>query len=216
MSLKRQLKGYSPQWKQDAERAKMDTASEEGEEDVINLATPSLEPGEDTTGMDDPEAVRLMIHYLYHDDYNVEPKMISKGDGPTATVHEDDRTLSTHAKVYAAAVKYGIAGLQKLAQAYFLGAIAETRRDQYSFDDVAETIRTVYTCCPDYFKDFRQVLSFYVLNRRALVDDVRVMDAIESTKGTWQALLRDANTMLVERPETQKHQENEWASSVGY
>ncbi|KAK5737350.1 hypothetical protein LTR17_006767 [Elasticomyces elasticus] len=114
----------------------------EGEESVVNLAALSLDQNADNTGVDDPEAVRLMIHYLYHGTYTVRPKLaiIRTVPGSSCAVHDDDRMLSTHAKVHLAAVKYGIKSLEELSKGFFL---RETRRPECSKSDVAETIAIV-------------------------------------------------------------------------
>jgi hypothetical protein len=80
-----------------------------------NLTFPLQETQEGKIDLpdDDPQLVHIMVHYLYHFDYDTKPQ--DKGIGFDGSVTNRDETdtnepvtnvLVTHAKVYALAEKY--------------------------------------------------------------------------------------------------------------
>ncbi|KAK5695578.1 hypothetical protein LTR17_024564 [Elasticomyces elasticus] len=169
---------------------------QEGEENLINLAAQSPDPAADNIGLDDPQAVRLMINYIYYGDYAVESILAgntAESDSFTP-VHADDRTLSTHAKVYAAAVKYGLKSLEALSKGYYLHLILRT---ECSVLDMAEAITTIYPWAPSHFVELREATSIHLLHRRALLEDDRIINAMDKAEGAWKQIILDASDMIV-------------------
>ncbi|KAK4895132.1 hypothetical protein LTR27_006738 [Elasticomyces elasticus] len=188
-----------------------------GLEGVITLAAASHTPGDSDFGTDEPEAVRLMIDYVYNNDYTVEPIYASKiyQCGHDAKYDDEDRTLSTHVNVFAVAVKYGMTNLQRLARRYFLDAIVETNHNEYFAFDIADTIQPLYRWTPEHFEEVRKVLSRFILRRPKLLDIDCVVSAIESVEGAWRVMLLIASTMIsvLENRDLAKAQYNDWAST---
>jgi len=125
---------------------------QEGEEGSLVLKAPSSEPGHDNTGTDDPDVIQCLIHYLYYGDYSVQTAVWS-----ATQIQEDDRTLSLHAKIFAAATKYNIGALQQLAYANYNMSQTLLRHGEYSIpvEDLAEAIRTVYISDSPAYKDMQ-------------------------------------------------------------
>ena len=89
-----------------------------------------------------------------------------------------DRTLTTHAKVFAAGEKYDIPGLKDLAQFDF-------KRFLYSGEgavqDVAEALRVVYTTTPDTVRELREiVVERFLIPGNVVIEDADIEIAVES------------------------------------
>ncbi|KAG9674738.1 hypothetical protein KCU99_g4228, partial [Aureobasidium melanogenum] len=98
----------------------------EGKTGVVDIPARNTKDGLEEVDWDmdaeDPKAVKLMIHYLYHLDYlEVETAKV-KAD-PSPGVSKDytanDGILIYHAMMYAMGDKYGIYGLKALAREKF-------------------------------------------------------------------------------------------------
>ncbi|KAK3637248.1 hypothetical protein LTR56_013786 [Elasticomyces elasticus] len=133
----------------------------EGRQSTIVLHTPSSDPAEDNIGLDDPEAIRIMISYLYDDEYKTLPTLIRPKEGGKRVTPEDDRTLSTHASVFAAAVKYGLPGLRDLAAACYVEIASgpHIKNQVIAISDIAQAIRTAHSMVPPDVKDLRKATS---------------------------------------------------------
>jgi len=164
------------------------------------LEAPSAQlPGHDNIGTDDPDTIGHLIHCLYHGDYIIQPKLLAEGD--MTRRHDDDRTLSQHAKVLAAAVKYDVPPLKALAEAYYAAAMTEWDHiTSYSVMDVAEIIQVVYPFDQPHFHAMRKVLSGGLLlahgSSSTMLEDKRIADAIESTPGAGLEISRHARYFL--------------------
>ncbi|KAK3112338.1 hypothetical protein LTR53_011495 [Teratosphaeriaceae sp. CCFEE 6253] len=140
----------------------------ESEESEIVLRPTSAVSGHDNDGCDDPWR-----------------RQTKQG---TVSAFPDDRSLSLHAKVFAAAVKYGIAGLQGLAAAYYSSVIHE----EVSVIDMAETVRLVHTTTPPDVAKLRDATFIGLLRHPAVLEDEGVEGAIESVEGLGCKLAREA------------------------
>ncbi|EMC94013.1 hypothetical protein BAUCODRAFT_57136, partial [Baudoinia panamericana UAMH 10762] len=122
----------------------------EGERNIILLGTHGDEPNAmgDVAGGDDPEVIELMIGFFYHYDY-----MISTGTPSNRTTGSSQCRI-THAKLFAAAVKYQVPGLRALALSKFEQAAKLAWQDA-SF---AEAVRVVYKSTLDEVRELRDVI----------------------------------------------------------
>ncbi|KAI6798541.1 hypothetical protein KC332_g5858 [Hortaea werneckii] len=157
----------------------------EGETNTIHFK--AIDDDDDDEACDDPEAIRLMIHYFYHLDYTapiasitspsstpgnrspskVAPTPKEPESRASATLshieslptHPNDDDLLMHAKVFAAAVKYQVAALRKLATKKFTDSL-QRNLGHGSFTEVicAEVIRVVYTTTPEDVRALRDVV----------------------------------------------------------
>lgn len=142
------------------------TYDQEGATKVINLKAIGSDQEDDDSACDDPEAVKLMIHYFYHLDYQAgftsdvtrllqqHPRLLPDGDE------------LMHAKLFAAAVKYQIPALRNLAAAKFR-MNAELNRSNGTF---GETIRIVYTTTPEDVRELRDVVADLLMIYSSLLD----------------------------------------------
>ncbi|KAI0859965.1 hypothetical protein F4860DRAFT_481275 [Xylaria cubensis] len=80
---------------------------------------------------DDPWAVKMMVHYFYHFEYDTQSVMESSQNSSEAThaslgeASQIPSSLVLHAKIYALAEKYNICGLKDFALQEFKAAAAE-------------------------------------------------------------------------------------------
>jgi len=188
------------------------TASQEGEEDLITLKASSTDSQVDNTGTDDPEAITHLIYYLYNLDYKarfhpevcctiqplienqIKPSLADIDSNATSwdspKVHDDDRSLCVHARVFAAAVEYGIHSLQALSHVYFKDLLSTAASGGVSFADIAATIPLVHTSTPANARQLRSTLATAILDRSLdLLQDPRIVAAIESVEGLALELL---------------------------
>ncbi|KAI6849644.1 hypothetical protein KC323_g9571, partial [Hortaea werneckii] len=155
----------------------------EGKTNTIHFK--AIGDDEDDEACDDPEAIKLMIHYFYYLDYTATiasktsllsttgteiasktvppPKKKKKVDkvpakrtatGTSASSSRDD-DMVMHAKVFAAAVKYQVAGLSKLAAKKFKDAVKVNWHD----GTFAEAVHIVYTTTPAHVRALRDVVT---------------------------------------------------------
>ncbi|KAK3112447.1 hypothetical protein LTR53_011284 [Teratosphaeriaceae sp. CCFEE 6253] len=116
----------------------------EGAENTIALFPLSTLVSDDDLDRDDPAAVRRMIHFLSHGDYDVAPwREYTCGDDNAG-----------HARVFAVAVKYGLEGLRALAAAHYADVIRGYPGD-CSHQDVAAAVRIVHATTPPEVEELR-------------------------------------------------------------
>ena len=100
------------------------------------------------------------------------------GPGPA----EEDRSLATHARVFAIAEKYDITCLKTLAVSRFL-----MHWDNFPchYSDIASAIRIVYNGTPDSVRGLRECVEMRLLNSTYAYEDkeLEIRDAIESVDG---------------------------------
>ncbi|TKA25335.1 hypothetical protein B0A50_06239 [Salinomyces thailandicus] len=153
----------------------------EGEKNSIELKAIGSGDGDDDA-CDDPDAIKLMTDYFYHLDY-FAPFMLSPSETEPATPAETgdqthperrsynsvpppplylcnrigptDGNMVTHAKVYAAAVKYHVPALATLAAAKFQKAV-DVNWDHNSF---AVAVHLAYTTTPKESRDLRETVA---------------------------------------------------------
>lgn len=113
---------------------------------------------------DDPDAVRMMIHYLYHFDYPIVD----------TNVAVPDITPKLHAKVYALGEKYGIPRLKDLAAKKF-NDTAQAVDPEPLLDGIFEA----YTSTIDTDRDLRDVAANAVFGRADLLDSPEIQEKIQ-------------------------------------
>ncbi|KAI6828743.1 hypothetical protein KC367_g5517 [Hortaea werneckii] len=178
----------------------------EGETNTIRFK--AIGDDDDDEACDDPEAIKLMIHYFYHLDYtatiasNTSPSSASgtglaskafpppekKNGGKASFEHTTTRALASsshdddmvmHAKVFAAAVKYQVAALSKLAAKKFKEAVEVNWRHE----TFAEAVHTVYSTTPADIRALRDVATT-TLDRHAdtLLQLGEVVQVVKASK----------------------------------
>ncbi|KAK0252138.1 hypothetical protein LTS09_012701 [Friedmanniomyces endolithicus] len=187
----------------------------EGEKGELVLKTAQSEDDEDGA-CDDPEAVKHMIHFFYHLDYDVAPTetdVTNTSDSPrqvfaqlaarhpfsnrrgrvvtppqqiNKAVIKGDGTMAMHAKVFAAAVKYQVPALQATAASKFTAAI----RMNWDHDDFAEAAHTVYTTTPDEVRALRDEVANTIANHGALLEKAEVEAVVCAIDGLAYQLLK--------------------------
>jgi len=158
-----------------------------------------------------------MIHYLYHLEFKA--RFLSQGalllcplltpiqikpsltdiDSNAASwdsprVHEDDRSLCLHAKVFAAAVKYGIHYLRALSYVYFRNLLSNAASDGVSIAHIATAIPLVYTSTSADARELRYAVAAAILNKSFdLLRHPRITPAIGSVEGLALELLIESS-----------------------
>ncbi|KAK5682243.1 hypothetical protein LTS10_005369 [Elasticomyces elasticus] len=82
-----------------------------------------------------------------------------------------------HAKVFAAAVKYDVPALQKLASAKFAAAASS----DWNHDTFADAVRIAYTTTPDNIRALRDIVCETIHSHPSLLDKASVMSAAEDS-----------------------------------
>ncbi|KAF7196243.1 hypothetical protein HII31_02310 [Pseudocercospora fuligena] len=173
----------------------------EAEKNAIDLATSDTDPT-----CDDPEAVRCMVDFFYHLDYQAENIMTSstsaqaavdlvpakrrKGGyrGPSVatppnTMPQTDGNMLVHARVFAAAVKYQIPALIGIAVVKFAAAVGHNR----AHDSFAKTILTVYTTTASDVRQLRDILADTLNKHDELLDSESVAETVRGLEGlSWE------------------------------
>ncbi|KAH6628428.1 hypothetical protein F5144DRAFT_536893 [Chaetomium tenue] len=115
---------------------------------------------------DSPRLVHIMVHYLYHFDYDAEmgghePDVEELAEGP----------LYTHARVYALAEKYLIHGLKAVALRQFKAVIASS----FNMIDFLQAMEEVYMSTVEDDRGLRDVVVEAICKHPAWLDkeDVR-------------------------------------------
>ena len=124
----------------------------------------------------------------------------SSFDGDTGSSLEEryaaplpgEPTLTTHANVFAAAVKYRIAGLRRVAACYFLTRLEEIEMSKDNDGvELAQAIQVAYSTTPDDAIELRDEIRDLLFNSgRKLLQLSPIGEAIESVDGLALDLLR--------------------------
>ena len=130
------------------------------------------------------------------------PPSAGNWDGPLAA---EDRTGSTHAKVFAAAVKYGISSLKVIACHRFRSHLMRYWSIIQPIEDLIEAIHVTYTSTPDSVTDLRQCLlkQLSFMSKNVLADP-----KIKSAVSSYGALAYD---LLLFIPEDHERVRQQWA-----
>lgn len=131
---------------------------------------------------DDPSLVHIMVHYLYHFDYDLRLQHDhsyvdgSKTDGDGTDVTEPVRDpLVTHAKVYALAEKYLIRGLKAVALRQFKAAATAS----LDINDFLQAAWEVYTSTIDDDRGLRDVVVETLYKHSQWLDKEEVRDMVK-------------------------------------
>ncbi|KAI7152402.1 hypothetical protein KC349_g8987 [Hortaea werneckii] len=111
----------------------------EGSENTITLRS-RLEPeddddDDDAVGCDDPEAINVLMYHLYHPSTKYRA-MDNSGKG---------MTLTLHVRVFAAADKYGLKGLQLQALDFAHEMVNQRNPDGELLNQMNEALKPIYT-----------------------------------------------------------------------
>ena len=100
----------------------------------------------------------------------------NRGEAGTATTTPVDSDLVLHAKVFAAAVKYQVPGLETVATRKFASAIAE----EWDSPSLAVAIGIVYKSTPEETTTLREMITDILLEHDTLSDKPEIEAAIYS------------------------------------
>ncbi|KAH7625221.1 hypothetical protein SMAC4_12941 [Sordaria macrospora] len=131
---------------------------------------------------DDPRLVHIMVHYLYHFDYDVQLQQERSGfdglemdgygtnvNGPVAD------TLLTHAKIYALAEKYLVRGLKAVALRKFKAAATVS----LDIDDFLGAALVVYESTIEDDRGLRDVVVETFYKHSKWLDKEKVRDVVK-------------------------------------
>lgn len=191
---------------------------QEGAKNSIELKAIGAGDGDDDA-CDDPEAVKLMVHFFYHMDYRADvvfvmpatealsarktprirrlsPGMVSvhgleAAPSPTST----DGNMVMHAKVFAAAVKYQVLGLRSVASSKFESAV----KANWNHGSFAEAAHVVYTTTPEEVRTLRDVVATALTEHADLFDKVEVEAVVRSITGLSYELLKRSREERLKR-----------------
>ncbi|KAK3946535.1 hypothetical protein QBC32DRAFT_225916, partial [Pseudoneurospora amorphoporcata] len=145
---------------------------------------------------DDPRLVHIMVHYLYHFDYDVRLQHERSGydglemDGYETNVNEPAAdALLTHAKIYALAEKYLIRGLKALALRQFKAAATVS----LDIDDFLGAALVVYKSTIEDDRGLRDVVVETLSKHSEWLDEEKVRDVLKELG----ALTYDINDMFI-------------------
>ena len=128
----------------------------------------------------------------------------------SSQVPNPTHSLTTHAKVFAIADKYGVAGLKALAQKKF-----ENAWDSSTRDDVASAIRAVYKTTPDSIKDLREIVKDKLIKSGpALLRAPLVEAAVQSVEGLAWEMFRKTQWKLCSLEERYMDSDDDEAVSM--
>jgi len=185
---------------------------------------------DDDEACDDPEAIKLMVHFFYHLDYEATPVIVAAPlprppSSPPALLDPlpddvivenvplpDDpwsfperkkkkkkakkgkqttANMVTHARVFAAAVKYQVSALRRLAATKFAKAVDEG----WDHDTFAEATRVAYTTTSDDVRALRDVAANAIHANHQLLDKECIKTVVCDIPGLGYELLRKAHGM---------------------
>ncbi|KAI7625695.1 WD40 repeat-like protein, partial [Hortaea werneckii] len=188
---------------------------------------------EDDEACDDPEAIKSMVHYFYQLDYTAtiasntsssntpgtnfasEDPPVLKGKGfrhlatlstaRTSACRFCDGDMVMHAKVFAAAVKYQVAALCKLAAKKFTDAVELN----WHHETFTEAIRIVYSTTPENVRALRDVVTT-TLDRHAelLLKHGGVVQVVKESKEIMFDLLCKGRGLDLVEPKTTSSSSN--------
>ncbi|RMY69822.1 hypothetical protein D0862_14825 [Hortaea werneckii] len=155
----------------------------EGSENTITLRS-RLESSEDdgnnddAEGCDDPEAINVLPYHLYH---------------PSTKYRDLDasaNTLVLHARVFAAAEKYGLKELQGQSLDFFHEMLNQRTPDSELRDQMLEALKPIYTGTPATAISMRRSMSSVLWrNDSEVLQSPRVRAAVEEIPGLAYDLL---------------------------
>ncbi|SMQ49242.1 unnamed protein product [Zymoseptoria tritici ST99CH_3D7] len=164
----------------------------EGESAMIELASDKDDPS-----CDDPEAVKSMIAWFYHDDYEVEK--LDRPPSRSTTPSKDDGNALAHARVFAVSVKYDVPSLRTIAVRKFRRAM----KVYPEHASVAAAITVAFTTTPDDVRELRDIVSELLVTRKTLLSREDVGTAVNDVPGLALDLARRLQSKL----ETEKKKE---------
>ena len=179
---------------------------QEGDSKVIELKAIGSDDSDDDDACDDLVAIKHMVHFFYHLDYDVQPAAkrgvadplypvqlhskalasLARSTSKTPATADTDSTMTMHAKVFAAAVKYQVPALQVLAASKFASAV----RSFWSHQTFAEAVRIVYHTTPDDVQELREVVADAITTHEELLDKPEIKTAVLEINGLAYELLR--------------------------
>ncbi|SMR50239.1 unnamed protein product [Zymoseptoria tritici ST99CH_3D1] len=140
------------------------------------------------TEFDDPQAE---AHFLYYQTYELgsthdHTAWINPLDGPRCRlVSRQSVDMLEHAKMFAIAVKYGVASLRGYAHGEFKRAV----RLHFDGPELGNAIREVSTSTPEDAQELRDITRKELLHHRELLRKTCIRAAIESVEGLAYDLL---------------------------
>ena len=166
---------------------------------------------------DDPQAVKLMIHYLYHLDYPHQSEVhhglfnssqdaeftfdISDVAGATSKAKKKKQSfnfedtpeipnLTIHARLYALGEKYDIGGLKTLSLEKFKKEV-RVHWDSYDFLRAAEEI---YTSTIDRDRGMRDAVVDAISQHRNILNKEQVQNVVKRLDLSFDLLMRFCNS----------------------
>jgi hypothetical protein len=124
---------------------------------------------------DDPRLVDIMVHYLYHFDYDVQSHGLETDRHRTNDSEPGGGALLTHAKVYSLAEKYLIHGLKAVALRQFKAA---TDRSP-DVNDFLPAMEEVYTSTMEDDRGLRDVVVETLYVHSEWLDEEDVRDVVQ-------------------------------------
>ncbi|KAK4561234.1 hypothetical protein LTR86_004551 [Recurvomyces mirabilis] len=152
----------------------------EGREGVLLLkASTDADVDPMDVSIDDPDAVKHMVEFLYTHDYETTSK-----DYETISVYRSearvDRETVMHAKIYALGGKYAIPSLQTSALTKFRGAVVNAWDKQ----DFAEALHWAFDATKESDKGLRDVAVQTLLqHHKALLAKPEIEDCVRKISG---------------------------------
>lgn len=144
---------------------------------------------------DDPIAVDLMLHYLYHANYKVttksseseqSSKISNKQQNPVQAKPDGDiNVLYTHAKVYEVAEKYNIPELKVVAMTKF---VTELNYRAWSQRDIISIAHYVYGSTVESDRELRSRILNFIVNSFAKFDDKSIREMQKEPQLTFDIL----------------------------
>ncbi|KAI7240294.1 hypothetical protein KC343_g7155 [Hortaea werneckii] len=152
------------------------TACATGTIELQSSADPDA--AKDDPSLDDPDAVKLMIDFLYLHNYvaietcfSETPKASNKR---TLGATDGDAGSIMHAKVYALGSKYQIPSLQSTSLKKFEAAAALA----WDSEEFVHAVHLVYTTTPDSDKGLRDIAAHVILEHEKELCDKPAMEAV--------------------------------------
>lgn len=130
-------------------------AFKEGKSGQLELKATQSDSDDNDDACDDPDIVKLMMHYFYHLDYLNDQSEDDSAERAEADVH-----LVEHAKAFAIATKYQIQGLRTLATSKFKASVAK----HWEHDDFSHAVHIVYTSTADDIPELRFIVADAIHN----------------------------------------------------
>jgi hypothetical protein len=168
-------------------------------EGIIQLK--ALEAAHPDPTHDDPDIVKIMVDFFYHQDYELEQstttpahkkmKLTLNAGGmqsvsrkqPKRTVGDD---MISHARVFTMAIKYGVPALKRAAINKFQGDV----KLHWSHDTFPLVIEEVYNSTPEEVRELREIIARTILKNPKVLQNKEVEATIRSIDGLAFDLLK--------------------------